>query len=378
MNSPYQICSRCVLDTTVADIRFDEKGECHYCHIHDALGKEFPLTFDGQKKFLAIINEIKQKGHNKKYDIIVGVSGGRDSTYALLKIVELGLRPLAVHLDNGWNSEIAVTNIKNATNKLGVDLLTHVLDWEEFKDLQLSFLKASVPDAEIPTDVAIHGILHKIAAQEHISYVVFAHSFRTEGVAPLSWTYMDGEYIKSVQKRFGRRKLKTFPNMTALDVFYYRFIKNIRVVPLLAYLKYDQKEVTERLSKELGWNYYGGHHHESYYTHFFQSYYLPKKFNIDKRKVEYSALIRSGQMTRQKALDEIQNHPYPYDEELVRYAIKKLGLTKKEFDDIMAVSNKSFRDYSTYYPFIKALKPLLAVVQKLNFFPKHLYLKFLG
>lgn len=189
---------------------------------------------------------------------------------------------------------------------------------------------------------------------------------------------MDGEYIKSVQKRFGRRKLKTFPNMTALDVFYYRFIKNIRVVPLLAYLKYDQKEVTERLSKELGWNYYGGHHHESYYTHFFQSYYLPKKFNIDKRKVEYSALIRSGQMTRQKALDEIQNHPYPYDEELVRYAIKKLGLTKKEFDDIMAVSNKSFRDYSTYYPFIKALKPLLAVVQKLNFFPKHLYLKFLG
>lgn len=378
MNSPYQICSRCVLDTTVADIRFDEKGECHYCHIHDALGKEFPLTSDGQKKFLAIINEIKQKGRNKKYDIIVGVSGGRDSTFALLKTVELGLRPLAVHLDNGWNSEIAVTNIKNVTNKLGVDLLTHVLDWEEFKDLQLSFLKASVPDAEIPTDVAIHGILHKIAAQEHISYVVFAHSFRTEGVAPLSWTYMDGKYIKSVQKRFGRRKLKVFPNMTALDVFYYRFIKNIRVVPLLAYLKYDQKEVTERLSKELGWNYYGGHHHESYYTHFFQSYYLPKKFNIDKRKVEYSALIRSGQMTRQKALDEIQNHPYPYDEELVGYAIKKLGLTKKEFDDIMAASNKSFRDYSTYYPFIKALKPLLAVVQKLNFFPKHLYLKFLG
>ncbi|MBF0385068.1 MAG: N-acetyl sugar amidotransferase, partial [Candidatus Omnitrophica bacterium] len=192
------ICTRCVMDTTVPEINFDENGVCNFCHMHDAMDKEFPLDAKGKGYFDKFIDKIKKDGQGKPYDIIIGVSGGRDSTFALCAAVKLGLRPLAVHLDNGWNSEIAVTNIKNATNKLNIDLYTYVLDWEEFKDLQISFLRSSTSDAEIPTDVAIHGLLHKTAAEEGIKYLVFAHSFRTEGVAPLGWTYMDGKYINSV------------------------------------------------------------------------------------------------------------------------------------------------------------------------------------
>ena len=205
--SELRICTRCVSDTTIPGIRFDAAGVCNYCHVHDEMDRKYPLGEKGKEELRRKVAEIKRRGRKKKYDIVVGVSGGRDSTYALYQAVELGLRPLAVHFDNGWNSEIAVTNIKNATTKLGVDLHTHVADWEEFKELQISFLKASVSDAEIPTDVAIHGTLHQVAAKEGIRYLVFAHSFRTEGIMPIGWTYMDGRYINSVQRRFGRSRL---------------------------------------------------------------------------------------------------------------------------------------------------------------------------
>jgi len=189
---------------------------------------------------------------------------------------------------------------------------------------------------------------------------------------------MDGKYIESVHAKFGTKKLKTFPNFTIRDYLYYMFIKGIKVVPLLALIKYDQKEVEELLEKELGWTYYGGHHHESYYTHFFQSYYLPHKFNIDKRKVEYSALIRSGQMARDDAIKEIKEEPYPYEKELVNYTISKLGLTEKDFDEIMHSENKSFLDYPTNYPFMRFLKYPIKLATLLKIVPKHLYLRYFG
>ncbi|MFA5060538.1 MAG: N-acetyl sugar amidotransferase [Candidatus Omnitrophota bacterium] len=372
------VCTRCVLDTTIPEIRFDENGVCQYCKIHDDLEKEYPLNDDGKRKLDRWVEKIKKDGQGKPYDIIVGVSGGRDSTFGLYMVVKLGLRPLAVHFDNGWNSEIAVTNIKRATEKLNVDLHTFVVDWDEFKDLQISFLKASTSDAEIPTDVAIHGILHRVAAQENIKYILFAHSFRTEGFSPIGWTYMDGRYIREVQKKFGTKKLKTFPNLTISNFFYYRLIKKIQVVPLLSLMEYRHKEAQELLEKELGWKYYGGHHHESYYTHFFQSFYLPRKFNIDKRKLEYSALIRSGQMTREAALTDITQNVYPYDEELVKYTMNKLGLSKEDFESIMKAPRKNFQDYPTYFPLLKILKFPILWATKLNIFPKHLYMKYLG
>jgi N-acetyl sugar amidotransferase len=372
-----QRCTRCISDTTIHDIRFDEQGVCNFCAIHDELEREFPRGEAGQRKLQAVIKKIQESGRGKPYDCVVGVSGGRDSTYTLYLSVKLGLRPLAVHFDNGWDSEIAVSNIKNAVMKLNVDLYTHVADWEEFKSLQLSFLKASVSDAEVPTDVAIFGTLHQVAAAEGVRYVINGHSFRTEGVVPISWTYMDGKYISRVHQLFGGGKLKTVPNFTLLDLFYYTIIKRIRVIPILNYVKYKHAEVQAILEKELGWQYYGGHHHESYYTHFFQSYYLPKKFNIDKRLLEYSALVRSGYMTRDEALEKMKE-PYEFNQELVNYTIKKMCLPKEEFNKIMAAPLKSFKDYPTYYPLMNALRYPVRAACALGIVPSLLYRKYLG
>lgn len=373
----YQICTRCVLDRTVQDIWFDENGVCKYCKIHDELDKAHPLGPSLEIELEQKIEKIKRDGKGKEHDCIVGVSGGRDSTYSLLTAVKLGLRPLAVHFDNGWNSDIAVSNIKNATNKLGVDLESVVADWEEFKDLQFSFLKASVPDAEIPTDYAIYSVLYKTASKEGIKYIINGHSFRTEGTSPLSWTYMDGRYIKSVHRKFRKiKEIKSFPIMSLFELLYYVFVKRIKEVRLMEFIDYRKKDVDKVLEAELDWRYYGGHHHESVYTNFFQSYLLPQKFNIDKRKTENSALIRSGQMTRDEALKEIQAKPYEYEQEIVDYAISKLGLTKDEFDGIFKKEIKSFHDYATYYPIIQALKVPIRIACQMQLLPQILYLKY--
>lgn len=370
-------CSRCILDTTVPEIVFDQKGECNYCKIHDELEKKYPLGKEGKRKLKELVDKIKKDGKGKKYDCVVGVSGGRDSTYTLYMAKKLGLRPLAVHFDNGWNSETAVRNIQKVTNKLGVDLHTVVADWEEFKDLQIAFLKASTPDAEVPTDYVMISVLFQVAAQEGIKYHITGHSFRTEGTSPIGWTYMDGRYIKNVHKKFGKIKIKSFPIMGFFQLSHY-LLKGIREFRLLEYLDYNQKKVGEILKKEIGWEYYGGHHHESIYTQFFQSYYLNKKFKIDKRKTEFSALIRSGQTKRSNALKEIISHSYPINKEIMNYTINKLGLSKKEFNNIMNAKPKTFLDYKTYYPIIQSLKMPIKIACKLNLLPKILELKYLN
>jgi len=340
--------------------------------------KQYPLNEEGEKKLHDLLEQIKKDGKNKEHDCVLGVSGGRDSTYLLHLAVKNGLRPLAVHFDNGWNSEIAVTNIKNATNKLNVDLYTHVADWEQFRDLQISFLKASVSDADIPTDVAIFGTLHQAAAREGIKYILNGHSFRTEGIMPKTWTYMDGRYIKSVHKMFGKQKLDTVPNYTIFDLLRYTIIGGIKVIPFINFFRYEQAEVDKTIKEELGWTYYGGHHHESHYTHFFQSYYLPKKFNIDKRKIEYSALVRSGQKTRAEALEEINGATYPYNEELVDYVRSKFGLSKEDFNKILTDKPKSFHDYPTYYPLMKSMGYFVKVLCDMGILPELLYQKYLS
>jgi N-acetyl sugar amidotransferase len=373
-----KICSRCISDTTIPGIRFDQTGVCNFCSNHDRLEKQFPLNEIGKKSPETLLDKIKSAGKNKEYDCIVGVSGGRDSTYTLYLSKKLGLRPLAVHFDNGWNSEIAVTNIKNATSKLGIDLHTVVADWEEFKDLQRSFLKASVSDAEVPTDYVIISALFQTAAKIGLRYILNGHSFRTEGIAPIGWTYMDGRYIQSIHKRFGKTKITSFPILSLTKLVYYTLLKGLKYIPLLQYFDYRQKEVGKILEQELGWKYYGGHHHESIYTHFFQSYLLPTKFSIDKRKLEYSALIRSGQMTRNAALKELAENPYPYDQEIVDYTISKLGLTAEEFREIQSAKCKKFSDYPTYYPIIKATRIPIKIACKLNLLPQIFYDKYLG
>jgi len=370
------ICSRCILDDTVPELELDERQICNYCYLHDILEKQYP---GGKKATVALkklVKEIKKNGEGKRYDCIVGVSGGTDSSYVLYQAVKCGLRPLAVHFDNGWNSEIAVSNIKKICTKLNVDLYTYVVDWEEFKNLQVSFLKASVPDAEIPTDVGLHGVLMRVANKENIKYVFNGYSFRAEGMAPVGWTYMDGKYIDSVHNKFGDIKLKTYPNFLLKHFFYFNLIKGIKVIPFLNYFNYVKERAKKILTKELDWQYYGGHHHESVYTRFFQSYYLPVKFNIDKRKTELSAMVRCGHIARQRALKEIFNNPYKCDQEIIDYVISKLGLTKKDFEAILKNKKKTFKDYSTYYPMLKRFKLPVKIAYQIGIIPKLLYLKF--
>ena len=347
-----QTCTRCVCDTTIPGIRFDTNGVCNFCHAHDALEECYPLGKPGEDKLARLVREIQRRGACRPYDCVVGLSGGTDSTYSLYLMTKLGLRPLAVHLDNTWDTDIAKQNVANAVRELGVPLREISCDWEPFWDLQVSFLKASVPEAEIPTDVAIHGALFQAAAEEGIQYVINGHSFRTEGVAPIGWTYMDGRYIQSVQRRFGSTGLQGFPNLTLSKVLYHTFVQRIRGIPVLNYVSYSKEAAREVLRKELGWTYYGGHHFESTYTHFIIACVLWRKFGIDKRKISLSAQVRSGQAGRADAL-RLLGTPLDVDEATVVQCINRLGLTESEFERIMAAPVKSFHDYPTYYPLFR-------------------------
>jgi N-acetyl sugar amidotransferase len=368
-------CTKCVSDTTIKDIVFDEQGVCSLCKLHDVFEAEHPLNEVGALQLEKLIAKIKKSGKNQTYDCIIGVSGGRDSTYLMYVAKKFGLRPLAVHVDNGWNNEIAVHNIKTTTEILGIDLHTVVLDWEEFKDLQRAFLKASVNDADANFDYVANSALFRTARKEKIQYILNGHSFRTEGNNSKTWTYIDPRYLKDVYRKFGSNKVKTLPIMSLLEFLYLILVKKIREIRLLEYVEYDQKKVSQMIKDELKWEYYGGHHHDNYYTHFFQSYYLPVKFNIDKRKNEFSALIRSGQISREQALEELKT-PYPVDKEIVKYAISKLDFTENEFQKIMSSPNKTFHDFKNLLGLIKALKLPVKLAAKSNLVPKILYEKY--
>lgn len=347
----HQVCVRCVMDTTDPYIYFDENGICNHCKLYDERVKnELTPIKERQNKLEKLLAEVKKKGKNKEYDCIIGVSGGVDSTMvAYLTKKKFGLRPLAIHLDNGWDTELAVNNIEKVLKKLGIDLYTYVLDWEEFKDLQLSFLKSSIINAEIPTDHAITTILFRKAKEMNISYVFGGSNLVTEGLMPHSWVYdhRDWKLIKGIHKKFSNVKLKTYPHYNLLQMLYYIFIKKIKYIPILNLIMYNKKEAINLLQNELGWEYYGGKHHESLYTRFYQSYILPSKFNVDKRKAHLSSLILSGQMEREEGIEELKKATYPPDllQEDKEYVAKKLGLTEDELEDIMALPIRTFKDY---------------------------------
>jgi N-acetyl sugar amidotransferase len=333
------------------DITFDHHGVCNYFYdFQERLRVRVPEPARGAKELDVLVKKIKESGKGKRYDCIIGVSGGADSTYTALLVKKLGLRPLAVHLDNGWDSELAVKNIENILNKLGIDLHTEVLDWEMFRDLQLSFLKASTPDGEIPTDHAITALLYKTAAQHGVRYVLSGMNSRTEGMLPPSWArgHLDWKYIRSVHKRFGSKPLKSFPHLSVLQFLYYNLIRRIRVISILNYVHFRKEDVVRVLRDELDWRNYGGKHYESVYTRFYQSYILPRKFWIDKRRAHLTCLIvSSNELTREQALEKLKEpvaEPQLLKEDR-EYVIKKLGLTEDEFNAIMSAPAKSILDY---------------------------------
>jgi N-acetyl sugar amidotransferase len=365
------------MDTSDAEIQFDDEGRCDHCRRAEALIRtKLPTYQYGDYRLEAIVERMKAAGRGRPYDCIVGVSGGVDSTYVAYTVKKEGLRPLAVHFDNGWNSELAVQNIEHTLRTLDIPLYTHVVDWEEFRDLQLAFLRASVSDAEIPTDHAIGALLNRTAARFGVRYVISGTNVNTESILPLSWTYYvsDWRYIKDIHRRFGTRRLSTYPSCSLSRYIYYVMVRRIRTVSLLNSIPYDKQEAIGVLERELGWRNYGGKHHESIYTRFFQSYILPRKFGIDKRRAHFSSLIMSGQMTRSEAEAEMAR-PIA-DERLLAedrvYVIKKLNLTEPEFDQILQAPRRSYRDYANDSRRYNQLRALMRGAQRRGWLPNQI------
>lgn len=327
----------------------------------------------------AIVESIKKKGRNKPYDCLLGISGGVDSSFVAHKLKLLGLRTLLVHMDNGWNSSESANNIEKLASALGFDYQSYVLDWEEFRDLQLSFLKANVIEAETPTDMAISGALHKLAAKYKISYIISGCNMGSEGILPKHWHYdsTDAKFLNAVQEKYGTRKLKTFPIFGYREQMYYKLVKGIRVIYLLNYFSFRKEEAEQLIAEKYGWKSYGGKHHESRYTKFIQSFLLPVKFNLDYRKATYSSLICAGQMTRQKALELLQTPPYKQAELQGQkdYIAKKLQIDAAELEEIIKGQPTTYRSYpndekwlnivyNTYRKFFRNLLDPLKTITK--------------
>jgi N-acetyl sugar amidotransferase len=338
------------MDTSDPGIEFNNIGECSLCT--EFIHKRARHNYHGQEsdaQFKQLIAEMKKAGEGKEYDCVVGLSGGIDSSYVAYICKQNGLRALAVHMDNGWNSEEAVLNIKNIAQKLQIDYESYVLDWEEFKDLQLAFLKASVPEAETPTDIALLAAVHKTALKYGIKYIISGGNFATEGILPKYWHYnaKDLTYLKYIQKTFGTKSLRKFPLFGFVQEMYYKLVKKMRIVYLLNYIPYSKNDAMELLTKELDWRYYGGKHYESKYTGFIQSYYLFKKFGIDYRRATFATQICTGEITRAIALQKLETKPYDDAKAQIEkeYIAKKLSISLKEFEDIIDLPAKWYDDY---------------------------------
>jgi N-acetyl sugar amidotransferase len=340
------------MDTSDPDISFDANGVCNHCRRYDTLVKQHVLTGDDAERSLnAIVERIKRDGLNKEYDCIIGVSGGADSTYNAYIAKKLGLRPLAVHLDNGWNAELAVCNIERTLTNLGIDLDTYVIDWDEFRDLQLSYLKSGIINIEALTDHAIWAILYRVAGDMGIKHILLGTNLVTEGILPQSWGYdnKDSVNIRDIHRRYGTVRLKTFPILTMPRFLYYHYVKGIRAASFLNYVSYVKRDVKPFLNEELGWKDYSGKHGESMFTYFYQSYILPRRLRVDKRRAHLSCLVCAGEIARQEALQELKKPLFAEDElrENREYVIKKLGLTEEQFESYMDLPVRSHLDFRT-------------------------------
>ncbi len=340
--SEAQVCTRCVMDTSAADIAFDANGVCSYCRDFDARLKVAAASEEElERRRDELIARVKAHGRGKDYDCIVGVSGGVDSSYALYLAVKHGLRPLAVHLDNGWNSELASHNIANLMSTLGVDLYTHVIDWEENRDLQLSFFKANVVDIELLMDNAMLAVNYQQAAKHGLRHILVGANLMTEGLSiPEQWNHnkYDVRNIRRIHRRYGSVPIRSHLLISTLGRVWYQVVRGVTWVSFLNYFPYNKSEALEILQREVGYKPYPYKHYESVFTRFYQAYILPRKFGYDKRRVHLSSLVVTGQMSREEALKLLETPPYPdprQQEQDRAFVIKKLGFTEASFDEYM-------------------------------------------
>ncbi|UYQ92423.1 N-acetyl sugar amidotransferase [Chitinophaga horti] len=351
MQNTQQQCTKCVMDTTDPDIRFDAQGVCNYCLEAAIVLPKMKFTAEQEQENLAKIKQMVHSDANK-YDCVIGLSGGVDSSYVALLAHKLGLKALCVHFDNGWNSEIAVSNIKKIVQKCNYDLATYVIDWPEFKDLQRSFFKAGVVDIEMLTDHAIMATMFQLRKKYKLKYILSGSNYVTEHGMPLKWIWrkQDLTNIRDIQSKFGTKKIKNFPTMNSVKFQLSKlFGLGGTYIEILNGVNYSKVDAMEALKREFGWEYYGGKHYESVFTKFYQAYILPTKFKFDKRKVHLSAQIRNGEITRDEALQELAKDIYdPIQLKNDRqYVLKKLGFSEEEFGAMMAAPPKQHLDYAS-------------------------------
>lgn len=355
---PYRVCSRCVMDTTAADIEFDERGRCSYCtdflRIASVVVEKDPSRRAADRDRL--LARVKASGQGKRYDCIVGVSGGMDSSWALVQAVKLGLRPLAVHMDNGWNTELAQNNIANIVRTLGVDLHTHVIDWDEYRALMQAFFDADVIDVELLYDNAMLAVNYRLAAEHGIRFILAGTNQATEGMRmPVEWNWFkyDKKNIKHLARRFGGAQLRTFPAIGTLQFIYYEFVRHIRWVSFLDYFDYNKQAALEVLQRDYAYKPYPYKHFESVFTRFYQGFILPKKFGVDKRRLHLSSLVMSGQMNRAAAMADLEGPPYPSASALdadVRYFLKKMGWNADQLQSYISRPSRPHSEFGTEKP----------------------------
>jgi N-acetyl sugar amidotransferase len=343
-------CTRCVMDSSDPDIVFDSEGRCNHCTGYDArLVKRTYRPGHSEKELQALVEGIKQKGRGRAYDCIIGLSGGVDSCYAAWVASKKGLRLLAVHLDNGWDSAEATDNVRQVVERLGLGYERVMPDAMEFRDLQLAFLRASVPEAETPTDMAIPAVLHSVAAKHGIKYIISGGNYATEGILPASWHYnaKDLKYMKAIHRGFGSVPMHSFPLFAWQHEIFYKFLKGIRIIYLLNYFPYNKSEAIEFLQSELGWKPYGGKHYESNYTGWVQGVLLPQKFNIDYRRATFSSNICAGSMTRAEAMTLLEQPPLTQAKAQAQTlaVAQKLGIEPGELHEIINARPLSHNNY---------------------------------
>jgi hypothetical protein len=365
------------MNDTTKFFKLDKNNICNYCHAHEELEKQFPIN--GNE--LRIAKKIIRDGKSKKFDCVLGLSGGRDSSYLVYLAKKLGLRPLLVHFNDGFGNPIAGQNIKNIIRKTNFELRTITSDWRESKDIKISLMRASVPDMQLGTDLGIASSLYSVAAKENINYILSGVSFRTEGIVPLDWNYLDGKYLKSIMQNFGSVKLRKWKandpgfNFDIKEFFYYSIIKQIKFIPLLYHIDYKRPVAEKIIKQEFNWQNTGAH----YFDDLFQSlmtFILRVKFKIEFRRFNYSALIRSGQMQRNEAIDRMRKVYSVEKEDVINLCIKRLGLEKSDINKLLNEKPKSFEDFKSNYQLIKFFKFPIKILCKIGILPPSLYLKF--
>ena len=376
LNTNLKVCTKCIYDERVASIIFDENGVCNYCHQISELQQKYGTGEEkGEQKFLEIVKEIKKAGKGKKYDCIVGVSGGTDSSYMLYLSKKWGLRPLAVHYYNTWNSAIATENIRKVLDALDVDLFTHVVDNKESDDIFKSFFYADVAEIEAATDLALAEVMYRAAWKYKVKYVLEGHSFITEGITPIGRNYFDGKYIQSIHKKFGKIPMNSYPLMTFSKFLFWSMFAKIKKIRPFWYIDYNKEEAKAFLEKEYAWKYYGGHHLENRMTAFFHGIYAPQKFKSDFRNNTLSALARNGKLSREEAWKEY-NTPPKVEKDLLSYFKKRLELSDEEYERVMKEKPKSWYAYPTYKKRFELLRPLFKILAETNLVPMSFYLKY--